>query len=106
MYVRVQIYQKTTSVLEYIRKLYGGRIYQRPGFNGHGLWIQRVSEVQKLLEDTLPWLRVKEEQAVIALIIAKCKQKYKGTQLPVELRNRCILLGAKLSSLQSYTKEN
>lgn len=77
---RVAIYQTDRSVLEFIAARFGGSLTRAN--TAAMLQICGQADVQAILEQTLPYLRVKSRQATLALILLAYKQKYRDDKLP------------------------
>ena len=99
MTLYVQVVNTYKPVLEELRDLYGGGIYENKANRGHGwkpawAWVCSGKKAAKFTHDVFPFLRIKKEQAQACLMFAETYHKpwrefrYNGlTKEAVKLRN-------------------
>ena|SRR3989304_2829969 len=105
----VQVTQKDVQVLHYIQGIYGGRIILNKHTRCHILEFRKYDLIERILEDTLPYLRVKEKQAILTLIICsyirrniETGYRWKGKSGHSPYRERIQELSMEIQHIQSY----
>jgi hypothetical protein len=107
--ITVGITQNNREVLEWIQGIYGGSLYKRRGqyTNVCGtherftndLLIRKSENIIKFLLDILPYLRIKTEQAFLALEFCSLlhfgKSSEENRKKRIELRNKLLVLNSK-----------